>query len=585
VVVTDTSAPAAAAATAGPGGHLPPSSRQAMDAALATLRARKVIWASLPLLDKIDLLRQLRRTFFAVAEEWVAACQRAEGLSPDDPRGGEEWIAGPYFVLRNQRLLQEALVSMSVHGVPRIPGPVRRLPDGRAAAQVVPVDVWDRIFYPGLTAEVWMEPGVTPEDLPATQAVAYREELPRGKVALVLSGGNVSSIGPMDALYKLFVDNEVVALKAHPVNDYLGPLLERGFRPLVEGGFLRVLYGGTEEGAYLCEHEAVDTLHITGSHNSYDAIVFGSGEEGRRRKAAGTPRNARPFTAELGNVSPVIVVPGLWNADDIAYHAENVATMLTNNAGYNCNAARVLVLHREWPQRTAFLDAVRAILRQVPPRRAYYPGARERFAAFLAAHPEAELYGEAGPDELPWAFAADLDPGDRGARAFTTEAFCSFFGAVALPAPSAAAFLERATDFCNETTWGSLNVTLLVHPTTEASPETGPAVERAIAELRYGTVAVNHWAATGYALVATPWGAYPGNTPQDIRSGIGVVHNTSMFSRVEKGVVRAPFRARPKPVWFATHRTSHHLLRRLTAFEAAPAPWKLPAIFALALQG
>lgn len=568
-----------------PESPFPPSSRAAMDSALATLRSRKVIWASLPLLEKIDLLRQLRRSFHAVAEEWVAACQRGEGLRPDDPRGAEEWIAGPYFVLRNLRLLQASLRSLSVFGAPRIPGPVRELPGDRAAAQIFPYDAYDRLFYPGVTAEVWTPEGIGPRELAATMAVAYREELPRGKVALVLSAGNVSSIGPMDALYKLFVDNEVVAFKAHRVNDYLAPLLERGFRPLVEGGFLRVLYGGADEGAYLCTHEAVDTIHITGSDRTYDAIVWGGGEEGVRRKALGVPANPRPVSAELGNVSPVVVVPGEWSEDDLAYHGENVATMLTNNAGFNCNAARVLVLQREWPQRAAFLDAVRAVLRQVPPRPAFYPGAGERFARFVAAYPEAERYGEAGPGELPWAFAVDVDAEAPDQLAFTSEAFCSFFASVSLPAPSTAEFLRQAVAFCHQRLWGSLNATLIVDPRTAADAATAPAVERAIEALRYGTVSVNHWAATGYGLVITPWGAYPGHPADDIRSGTGVVHNTLMFSRLEKGVVRAPFRAWPKPVWFAGHRTSHALGRRLTDFEADPAPWKLPAIFALALQG
>lgn len=567
-----------------PESAIPPTSRQALDAAVETLRSRKVVWAAMPLLDKIAMLRELRRSFAAIAEEWVAACQQAEGLSPDEPRAGEEWIAGPYLVLRNLRLLHASLRSMSVFGSPRIPGPVRRLPDGRAAAQVVPFDVWDRVFYPGLTAEVWMQEGVTPESLAETQAVAYREPLPRGRVALVLSAGNVSSIGPMDALFKLFVDNQVVVYKSHPVNEYLGPLLERGLRPLVEGGFLRVVYGGVEEGAYLCEHPAVDAIHITGSDKTYEAIVFGTGAEAARRKAEGRPRLAKEVSAELGNVSPVIVVPGAWSAGDVAYHAENVATMLANNAGFNCNAARVIVLHREWPQREAFLAAVRDVLRTVPPRRAFYPGAADRFAAFLAAHPDAELFGEAGAGELPWALA-DLDAADVGDMAFITESFCSFFGAVSLPAPSPAAFVERAVELCNERLWGSLNATLIVHPESARDRSLGPAVERGIADLRYGTVSVNHWAATGYALVVTPWGAYPGHTPDDIQSGVGVVHNTLMFSRVEKGVVRAPFRVYPKPPWFVSHETSVGLLRRLTYFEADPAPWKLPGIFAVALQG
>lgn len=571
--------------TSEPDSAFPPSSRPAIDAALETLRSRKVAWVSLPLLEKIDLLRALRKSFAAVADEWVAACQRAEGLAADEPRAGEEWIAGPYFVLRNLRLLQASLTSLSVHGAPRIPGPVRRLADGRAAAQVFPVDLYDSLLYAGVTAEVWMQPGVTPETLADTQAVAYREELPRGKVALVLSAGNVSSIGPMDALYKLFVDNQVVVFKTHRVNDYLGPLLERGLRPLVEAGFLRVVYGGVEEGKYLCEHPTVDSVHVTGSDKTYEAIVFGGGVEGARRKAEGRTRLTKEVSAELGNVSPVVVVPGVWSESEIAFQAENVATMLANNAGFNCNAARVLVLHEGWRQREAFLAAVRGVLRQVPLRRAYYPGAADRYGAFLAAHPEAEQIGSPAEGELPWALAADLDPEAVDELAFTTESFCSFFGAVALPAMNGAEFVRRAVAFCNERLWGTLNVTLLVDPRSAAERELGAAVEQAIADLRYGTVSINHWAAIGYGVVVTPWGAFPGHLPEDIQSGVGVVHNTLMFSRAEKSVLRAPFRARPKPPWFALHTTGHRLLRRLTFFEADPAPWKLPGIFALALQG
>jgi hypothetical protein len=111
------------------------------------------------------------------------------------------------------------------------------------------------------------------------------------------------------------------------------------------------------------------------------------------------------------------------------------------------------------------------------------------------------------------------------------------------------------------------------------------AVERAIAGLRYGTVAVNHWAALGYGLVVTPWGAFPGHTPWDIQSGTGVVHNSLMFSRAQKGVVRAPFHARPRPAWFAGHRTAGRLAPRLVRFEAAPSLGQLPAILGLALRG
>ena len=566
------------------------TSRSALDAAVAGLKGRKADWAKLSIAERVALLDELIHGVLGVADRWSAACLKAEGLDPSHPSAGEEPLVGPYFILRNLRLLKKSLQDLA-HGNPRgrpkIPGPIKTLPSGQISARVFPQDLWDRLFYTGVTAEVWMQPGVTAANLKETQAVAYRKNdgSPLGSVALVLGAGNVSSIGPMDALYKLFVENQVVVYKVHPVNVYLGPLLEEGFRALIDRGFLRQVYGGAAEGAYLCRHPDVDSIHITGSDKTYEAIVFGPGAEGEARRREDRPVVAKPITAELGNVSPVIVVPGPWSEGDLAYQAENVVTMLTNNAGFNCNATRVIVTHAGWSQRDAFLRKVKLLLAEVPTRRAYYPGAGDRYEAFLHQHPEAELYGEADGDRLAWALIPGLDATRRNEICYTTEAFAGLFAETPLEAPSVAAFLEQAVAFANESLWGTLNATLLVHPKTLADPATSQAFEKAVAELRYGTVAINHWAAIGYGLVVTPWGAFPGHPRTDIQSGTGIVHNTLMFSRVDKSVVRAPFRVFPKPVWFATHRTAHRLTPKLARFEAAPSLAKLPGIFSLALRG
>ena len=577
----------------------PPTPRPELDRAVADLQARKAAWTAVGTAERRALIERVRRDFLAVSERWAAASAAAFGL----PDTGETSLTGPYFVLRNLRLLARSLADIEAHGAPRIAGPVRQRPDGQVVARVFPQDVYDRLFYGGVTAEVWMEPGVTPAGLAATQAVAYRRK-DDGGVALVLGAGNVSSIGPMDALYKLFVDDRVVLFKAHPVNAYLGPLLDEAYRALREAGFFRLVYGGADEGAYLCAHPGVDEIHITGSDKTYEAIVFGPGDEGRQRKARNAPRLAKPISAELGNVSPVIVVPapagrghrrspGGYSDADLAYQAENLVTMLTNNAGFNCNATRVIVQHAASPDRERLLAAMRALLARLPPRRAYYPGAASRYRDFVAAHPEAERFGGGGAagaagdlgDRLPWTLIPGLDPAARGDICFTTEAFCGVFAETPIEAASVPEYLERAVTFANNTLWGTLNATLIVPPAALADPEVAAAVEDAIAELRYGTVSVNHWAAIGYGLVVTPWGAYPGHTAQDIQSGTGIVHNTPMFSRVQKSVVRAPFHARPKPAWFATHRTAARLTPRLVRFEAEPSPAKLPGIFSLALRG
>ncbi len=556
-----------------------------MDEAVAELQARKKAWTEVSVRPRIGLIDELSHGVLAVADRWAKVCIEAEGIDPESPAAGEEALVGPYFILRNLRLLRKSLSDIEAHGRPCIPGPVRTLPGGQVAARIFPLDVYDRLFYPGVTAEVWMEPGVTREGLPGTLAVAYHAAERQGGVALVLGGGNVSSIGPMDALYKLFVEDQVALFKTHPVNVYLGPLLEEAFLPLSERGFFRVVYGGAEEGGYLCRHPGVDEIHVTGSDKTYEAIVFGPGEEGRRRKERREAVLDKRFTAELGNVSPVIVVPGPWNEADLDYHAENLVSMLVNNAGFNCNAVRVVVQHASWPGRNRLLEKMRALLRAIPTRRAYYPGAADRFDAFVAAHPEAERFGERDGGHLPWALIPGLDPGRREDVCYTVEAFTGVFSETQIAAAGVAEYIEKAVAFANDTVWGSLNVTLIVHPASLRDPRVARAVEKAVADLRYGTVSINHWAAAGYGLVVTPWGAFPGHEPHDIRSGAGVVHNTLMFSRLQKSVIRAPFRVRPKPVWFATHKTAHKITPKLVRFEAAPSLAKLPGIFSLALRG
>src|SRR5262249_14221708 len=168
---------------------------------------------------------------------------------------------------------------------------------------------------------------------------------------------------------------------------------------------------------------------------------------------------------------------------------------------------------------------------------------------------------------------------------FTTEAFCSLFAETPLPAKSVAEYVDRAVAFCNNGIWGSLNVTLLVHPKSLKDPATRAAVARRVAELRYGTVGVNYWAGTGFVLGPSTWGAFPGHRHTDIQSGTGWVHNALMFERPEKTVMRAKFRMLPVPPWFVTcGRAGRAVFEKLARFEASPTPRKLQSIVAAALR-
>jgi acyl-CoA reductase-like NAD-dependent aldehyde dehydrogenase len=572
------------AAAGGPAAATGAVDTSALDAVVRAVAARASWWAATSASARAELLDQVIRDTMTAQDDWLAAACEAKGLAPGSAEAGEELFAGVGTFVRMARLFRDALHDIARTGVPSVAGPVTRAADGRLRVRVFPASTFDRVTFAQTTAEVWMQPGVTEESMRAGQAAAYRDPEGHRGTALVLAAGNVASLGPRDALSKLFAEGKVVVMKANPVNDYLVPHWNRALGALVKAGVLAIVDGGAEMGKFLTAHEAIDEVHITGSDKTYDAVVFGGGEEGLRRKEADEPALDKPVTAELGNVSPVIIVPGKWTTAELQYQAEHVATMLVNNAGFNCLAARVIVTHASWPQRDAFLGALTQTLASIRTRRAYYPGAADRLGTFVKAHPDAEQYGTGPDDALPWTFIRGVAAGQTGDICFNVESFCGEVAETALTAPSVAAFVDAATAFCNDVVWGSLSATILVSPSTLKDGAVADAVERAVADLRYGSIGVNVWHALAFAMGSTTWGAYPGHARNDIQSGTGVVGNAAMFDRPQKSVVRGPFRARPKPPWFATAAGSYDVMRRFVAFEADPSAAKIPGLLLSAVR-
>ena len=106
----------------------------------------------------------------------------------------------------------------------------------------------------------------------------------------MLGAGNVTSIPVLDVLYELLAFNRVVILKVNPTQDALVPVFERALAPLIEPGFLRIVRGGGEVGAYLTAHAGIDHVHITGAAPTFDAIVWGpTGAAGDPAPPRGSP--------------------------------------------------------------------------------------------------------------------------------------------------------------------------------------------------------------------------------------------------------------------------------------------------------
>lgn len=500
-----------------------------IDAAIAILESQKSAWLNVGTQARINYLKRCMAGVMAVAEDWAIAACEAKGT--DSP--GEEWLTGSVTTLTTLRALIRTLEG-------------RKAKIEQGIAKIFPDNLLDRLLWLGFRGEVWTESNLlnSPQFEPG--------------ISLVLGAGNVGSTPPMDLLYKLFAENQVVLLKMNPVNEYVGKFLEQAFEPLITDGFLQIVYGGSDVGSYLCQHPKIDSIHITGSHHTYYTI------------AQSLPQ-PKPITSELGCVTPVLIVPGEWSESDLKFQARHVASMVAHNASFNCVAAKLLVTAKGWKLRDRFLTLLRQEFAKIPSRKAYYPGAQQRYQEFLDRYPQAEIFGTRTEEIVPWT----LIPNVEDDYALRTEAFCGVLAEVSLDAATATEFLDRAVPFVNEQVWGNLSCVIL----------TKTKVDSAIAELNYGAIGVNVWTGVIYALPDFAWGAYPGNTSDDIQSGQGFVHNGYLLEHPQKSVLYAPFRIFPTPFWFADHRNLATFAKRAAELQITPTWSKFAHVIFEALRG
>ncbi len=558
---------------------------------MAVLAANKQVWATLPISRKIRYLDSIKAHTVRVARPWVVDAVKAKGLTMDAPTAGEEWTGGPYSVLSIIQDLRSTLVRLDNAESVLDGYRVRQLPSGQVTVDVFPRTSHDRLLFSGISAEVRMQPDVTLDTLDDTVATFYKEADPSGAVSVVLAAGNIASIAVLDVVYAMFNEGKVAMLKMNPVNDYLGTHFEEILADLIADGFVRLAYGGADVGSYLTSHPLADTIHITGSATTYESIVFGSGDEGRRNKEHKTVVNPRPIGAELGGVGPVIVVPGRWTKRDIRFQAEHIVSMKMHNSGFNCVAAQVLILPEGWDQKDELLDEIRAVLAEIDDRPPYYPGAEDRCDHIAGLTPRVEVFG----DEHDRFLFLEIDPSDRSHPAFRSEIFGPALAVTTLPCPDVPSYLIKAVRFANETLEGTLGAVILIDPRTRRRH--GAELERALDDLEYGTIAVNAWTGAAYFLSAVAWGAFPGHPPDDIGSGVGVVHNVLMFDRPQKSIVRAPFAPShrgflrgefhlgPKMVYFVTNKQAHNIGFQLIAYSDEESMASIAKVASVAIRG
>jgi acyl-CoA reductase-like NAD-dependent aldehyde dehydrogenase len=553
-----------------------------LDRAVEELKVGAERWARLPVADRGALFRRVHASIAEAAEEWATTAAEAKQVAPSAAYAGEEWMTGPYGALESAATYARSYEALAAGGSPLDGLAVGTAPGGRVAVRVLPRTVKEWVLFNGFRAEVWMPPGVTERrvrDEAGLRAGAVGEY---GGVGLVLGAGNISSIAPLDAFYELAALGRASLVKLNPTFGALLGVYRKALAPLIEAGVVRVVNGDGATGAYLTRHSGIDKVHITGSAVTHDTIVWGTGEEAERRRAANDPLLRVPITSELGGVAPMIVVPGRWSTADLRFQAEHLVSMRLHNAGHNCVAGQLVVLSADWDQKDAFLAELRRALATLPARAPWYPGTDAKVARASAAHPDAE--------HVSGRLLMEVAPGDP---ACTDEYFAPVLAWTQLPGEGAE-FLRAAVGFANDSLYGTLGANVVVRPQDRRA--LGPDFDAAIADLRYGTIAINAWTGVAFLLPGATWGAFPGHTVADVGSGIDVVHNGHLLAEPERSVVTGPFRPFPrsvlhgelslfpKPPWFSGSRSGTETGRRLTRYAAAPSWGRLVPVLLAAFR-
>lgn len=531
---------------------------------------------------RIDLCRSCVETLMPTVDDWIDAGARGKQCPNRIDVMAEELLSGPLIAVRLLRLLEQSFSDLLLYGHTRLPQaealPYERRIHGKSMLPIFPtLSLWDRLIFRGISADaIFMEraePRKRHSDL-------YRQlqDTSVSKISLVLGAGNVSSVPFSDAIHKSLVCGHQVILKMNPVNAYLKPIFERAFAPLFQEGLLVAIEGDSQVGQALVDHPDVDDVHLTGSAHTHDRIVWGDDpREILARKEAGTPRLTKPVTSELGNVSPWIIVPGVYSTKELTSQAMHLAASITNNAGFNCLATRVIVTCQNWPQRREFLRLLQQSLQSIPKRPAYYPGALERYRRFTQTNID--------PDDsgcLPYRLLESQSI-DENPLVFQEESFTCVCVETPLASQTASQFLDEAVALCNLRLPGTLCASVSFPKLFVEQKRR--IISQALGTLRYGCVSVNQWSALAYSLLTPPWGGAPGASLEDAQSGIGQVHNTYLLERVEKTVLYGPLVNFPKPVWFPGHRNALRVGRELIGLYHQPSNYRLMKLFQHALIG
>jgi len=524
-----------------------------IDRFISTLRTKSKEFNSISNVQLASMLEETISNIKEVSYFWATICSDNKGTTKT-PAEGEEWLGGPFASV----LATQYYIKSLINDDDLVEG---NFNNSENSYKVFPNNFIERITFPFINAKVYFNKSMSFEDINKFRGFSKRYDI-EPSITLVLGAGNFSSIPYLDVLYHLITRRSVILLKLNPVNEYLKPVFEKVFKNFIERGYIIVTNGNINESKYMATHPGINHIHLTGSDKTYEDIVYGRELTGNERSIKTLSKiNPKPITSELGNVTPIIIHPGKWSTSDIKYQARKIVTGKLNNNGFNCIAAQVVVLPDGWGHTETLIKYVKYYMNKAKDRKAYYPDSIER----LTKLEKDKSY------ERVNSLSCTTPHLTREIKAYNKyeldEVWSSTIYFRKIAYSNAEDYVKKSIDYCNNELWGNLGVSVIIknHNNKFNKHITNSYIEN----LKYGTIAINEWAAIGYIIPQLPWGGFPGNKDNDIQSGQSVVHNSMLFESPLKGIVETKFRISRliDPPWFITNRKSRRLFMNLTYFQ------------------
>ena len=525
-----------------------------IDRNINSLRVNSKEFAEIDNTKLITLFEECIQNIKSIAYYWATVASDKKDVS-NTIAEGEEWLAGPFASVFGLQYYIETLKDVNKPLNPKL------FDENKNTYKVFPNNNLEKIFFPFISAEVKFNKNMNFKEIDKFRGFAMRYSH-KPSITLVLGAGNVSCIPLLDTIFHLVTKRSVVYLKLNPVNDYLLPVYEKIFENFISLGYVIVSKGTTEESKYMVSHKGIDHIHLTGSDETYENIVYGKKLSDNDKSLKYLPKlNNTSFSSELGNVTPIIIHPGNWSNSEIKHQARKIVTAKLNNGGFNCISAQIVVLPAGWKHTDKLIKYIKQYMKNIDDRYSYYPNSIEKLN-LLEKDKNYERLND---------LSCTTPHLSREIKAYsqyeTSEIWGTSIYFKQISYKDEHDYARNVIKYCNDTLWGNLGATVIFKKYKNKKYK--HITDLYINKLKYGTVAINEWSAIGFIIPTLPWGGFPGNKDNDIQSGQDFVHNSLFFESAQNGIVYSKFRMSNiiDPLWFVTNKKGKKVFKNLTYFQ------------------